>query len=409
MWRYRLLLLLLGLPLVVVTVLHAIRYRDRQLLLQRLGLSLPQHDNNPVWIHAASVGEVNAVIPFIQLLRHHYPQQPLLVSTNTPTGKQVLQKHFPDIAHTYLGYDLKFIARRLVRHFNPACVLIFETEIWPNLFAQLARQQHPLIIFNGRLSEKSLRAAQRFAGAYRYALQQVSRVFARSEQDRDHYIALGADQDKVESVGNIKYASINIAKTEAINLSRPYVLAASTRDEEERYLLEALQGSLDDTLLVIAPRHPQRRAEIEKALAELGVTMAVRSRDEALSDSTQVYLADTLGELNHFIAGAEFVLMGGAFLPFGGHNILEVAQQGKAVIFGAHMNNFSNEAQAFLEHHAAIQASDQDALREAVQQLRQHPEQAQQLGDNGKALLIRNAKIAETYLERIREYCPALP
>jgi len=134
----------------------------------------------------------------------------------------------------------------------------------------------------------------------------------------------------------------------------------------------------------------------------------VRSRKETVTASTAIYLADTLGELNNFIAGAEFVVMGGAFLPFGGHNILEVGQLGKAVIFGSHMNNFANEAETFIENHAALQVNNKNELREAVQQLIQQPEKAQQLGQQGKALMVQHADIAETYLNKIEQHCSGL-
>lgn len=413
MWRYRLLLLVLSLPLITITIWHAIRYRDLQLVLQRLGLSIPCTSTKPVWIHAASVGEINAVIPFIKLLKEKYPQQALLISTNTPTGKQVLKKHFPDIEHTYLSFDWALISTRFVHNIKPVCALVFETEIWPNLFSAIAKQHIPLIIFNGRVSGKSLKARQRFADAYQYALQHVTTIFARSNQDRDNFITLGAAAQKVETVGNIKYAAVNSGEITPVDLSRPYILAASTRDGEEKYLLDALKDSpseslLGEILLVIAPRHPQRRAEIETDLAGFKLPVAVRSRNEAVTASTAIYLADTLGELNNFIAGAEFVMMGGAFLPFGGHNILEVGQLGKAVIFGSHMNNFASEAETFLENNAALQVTNKNELREAVQQLISQPDKAQRLGKNGETLMARNADMAETYLNKISSYCPAL-
>ena len=411
MLRYRLLLLALSLPLIAITVWQAIRDRDIQLILQRLGLSIPStHDGNtkPIWIHASPVGEVSAIIPFIHLLQERYPQQPLLVSTNTATGKQVLKKHCPDIAHTYLVFDWALMASRFVRRIKPACALIFETEIWPNLFATVTKQNIPLIIFNGRVSNKLLKAQQRFAAAYRYALQHVTTILARSENDKQHFITLGAAAQKIEVVGNIKYAIEKSKTPSPIELPRPYILAASTRDGEEKYLLETLKDLLGDVLLVIAPRHPQRRADIENDLAELNLSVVVRSRKETVTASTAIYLADTLGELNNFIAGAEFVVMGGAFLPFGGHNILEVGQLGKAVIFGSHMSNFANEAETFVENHAALQVNDKNELREAVQQLIQQPEKAQQLGQQGKALMVQHADIAETYLNKIEQHCPTL-
>ena len=405
MWRYRLLLLALSLPLLAVSFWHAIKYRDAKLLLQRLGISLPVTGEKPIWIHAASVGEVNAVIPFIKLLHEQYADHPLLLTTNTPTGKRVLQKHFPDITHSYLVIDCKWLSGIFVKHTQPRCALIFETEIWTNLFATLNNNDIPLIIFNGRVSRKTLRAQQRFADAYRFALDKVTAILARSEIDKANFLTLGAASDKTETVGNIKYAASVNTDVSAIELARPYVLAASTRDGEEKFIAYALQEILADNLLVIAPRHPQRLAEIENDLADFNLTIAVRSRNEPVTDNTQVYLADTLGELGDFIAGSKFVLMGGAFLPFGGHNILEVGQAGKAVIFGMHMDNFSDEAASFLTANAAIQVSNDMELKQAVLQLINQPDEAAQMGNHGQALMKHNADMAQTYLDKIKQLC----
>jgi 3-deoxy-D-manno-octulosonic-acid transferase len=405
MWRYRLLLLVVSLPLIIVSLWQAIKYRDARLLLQRLGFALPVPGKPVTWIHAASVGEVNAVIPFIKLLREQHADKPLLVTTNTPTGKRVLQKHFSNIPHSYLVMDCLWLNRIFVKSVQPRCALIFETEIWPNLFATLNKKNIPLIIFNGRVSQKTLRAQRRFADAYRYALDKVTGVLARSAIDQQNFITLGADENKTETVGNIKYAASSNTDVSAIDLGRPYILAASTRDGEEKYIVEALQELLDEHLLVIAPRHPQRLTEIEKDLADLGINVAIRSRNEPVTENTRVYLADTLGELGQFIAGSQFVLMGGAFLPFGGHNILEVGQAGKAVIFGTHMENFADEAASYVAAHAAIQVSSNEELRQAVLKLIEQPGEAGVMGKNGQALMQEHAAIAQTYLDRISQLC----
>ena len=405
MWRYRLLLLVLSLPLIIVSLWHAIKYRDAKLLLQRLGIGLPAGNENPVWIHTASVGEVNAVIPFITLLKEQYPGKPLLVTTNTPTGKRVLQKHFPELLHSYLVLDWKWLSRHFIKTIQPRCALIFETEIWPNLFSSLKNKNIPLIIFNGRVSHKTLRAQQRFASAYKMALSNVTHILARSDIDKANFITLGATEDKTQTIGNIKYAASSHADVSAIDLGKPYLLAASTRDGEEKIIVNALKNIPGNNLLVIAPRHPQRLPEIEKDLAEFNLAVAVRSRDEPVTNDTQVYLADTLGELGRFIAGSQFVLMGGAFLPFGGHNILEVAQAGKAVVFGTHMDNFADEAKTFLHANAAMQVSNEQELTQVVSRLIEQPGEVQQMGDNGLALMKNFAGIAQTYLDKINQLC----
>lgn len=405
MLRYRLLLFVLSIPLLAITFWHAIKYRDAKLLLQRLGFALPSFNQSPLWIHAASVGEVNAVLPFIKLVSEQCEGVPLLVTTNTPTGKKILQKHFPAIQHSYLSVDCILLSNVFIRRVKPRCALIFETEIWPNLFTVLKRKKIPLIIFNGRVSKKTLRGQSRLAGAYQVALSNVTAILARSDVDRNNFITLGARDDQVETIGNIKYAGADQAEINAMDLGRPYILAASTRNGEEKVIVNAVKDLLDEHLLVIAPRHPQRLAEIEKDLAEFSLSTAVRSRNQPVTEQTQLYLADTLGELNQFISGSQFVLMGGAFLPFGGHNILEVGQAGKAVIFGSHMDNFADEAATFVKHNAAMQVGSEQELKLVVSQLLAKPDQVAQLGNNGKTLMQANANIAQTYLDKTRQLC----
>jgi 3-deoxy-D-manno-octulosonic-acid transferase len=282
-----------------------------------------------------------------------------------------------------------------------------ETELWPHLYAACARAGVPLVIVNGRLSLRTLRAPLWLRRLYRDCLQQVSAILAISENDRTGFIALGAAAERVEVCGNIKFAAPPGSNPEAIALPRPYVLAASTREHEEKALLEAWRAAqTDGRLLVVVPRHPKRRAQILRDLAPFGLKVAVRSRGDAIGEQTAIYLADTFGELGGFMAGAELVFMGGSLVPKGGQNLLEAARLGKAVLFGQHMENFADEARQLLGAEAALQVDSPAALGGQLTRLLADPARREVLGQRAAALMAERADMAERYLGAIARYCP---
>ena len=358
MWRYRLLLFILFFPLVLYTLWQSLRAFDFYYFLQRLSLFFPGSINkNGVWIHTASVGEVNAVIPLLLKIHAEHPNTAITITTNTITGASVVKKQLPDtIQHFYFPLDYRWAIKRIINKIKPKTIFIVETEFWPNLYTQAHRKNIPLIIINGRISEKTLHAKNWLKNIYAEILPLVTKVYARSETDQSRFIELGLPENKTEVLGNIKFSAPASENIEPINLNRNYVLAASTRDDEEQLIVDAWKKSdHSNHLLVIVPRHPQRLAEILKQLKSYDLNIAVRSKKDTVSGSTDIYIADTIGELKQFIAGSEFVLMGGSFVQKGGHNILEVAQLGKAVIFGTDMRNFEDEANIFIQYNAGIQ------------------------------------------------------
>jgi len=401
MKRYRLLLRLLSLPLVVHLCWLALRHGDGRYLRQRLGFGLPRCPGAR-WFHAVSVGEVNAIAPLIRALRAREPQRPLLLSTGTPTGAARVHALFgADVVHCYLPLDWRHAMARLVRRTQARHLYLVETELWPNLIDVCYREGLPVTILNGRLSARTTEAAGWLRRAYAHALAQVEHVHARSEEDARRFVRLGAPADRVSVAGNIKLVrdvSPSVPTT-VVPSGCSYLLAASTRDHEEALIVRAWQASTArELLLVIAPRHPGRLAAIRRELAPLGVRLAVRSRNEAISGETDIYLADTLGEMQGLMAGAEFIVMGGSFVPCGGQNILEAAQLGKAVIFGPHMDNFEAEAHLLLEHEAAWQCA-VDRLSGAMSRLHQSPELRQCMGEHGREAIAAQQGMLERYLE----------
>ena len=358
MWRYKLILFIFFIPLALYTLWQSLRAFETRYFLQRLAIFLIGPTNkNGIWIHAASVGEVNAVIPLILKIQQENPKLAITLTSNTVSSASIIKKQLPDnIQHYYFPLDYRWAIKRIINKIKPKTIFIVETEFWPNLYTQAYKKNIPLIIINGRISEKTLHAKNWLINIYAEILPLLTKVYARSETDQSRFIKLGLDSNKIEVLGNLKFSAETQQQIEPINLKRSYVLAASTREDEEQLIVDAWRKSQhDNNLLVIVPRHPHRLAEILQQLKPYNLDIAVRSKKETVSENTDVYIADTIGELKQFIAGSEFVLMGGSFVQKGGHNILEVAQLGKAVIFGPDMRNFEDEANIFIQYNAGIQ------------------------------------------------------
>ena len=409
LFEYRLLAAALF-PLVAA---HALwlgwKHRDGRFVRERLGFPGRPAATAPVWIHAASVGEVNAVLPLITELRRRRPGLAMLLTTATPTGGAVARRHLHDgLAHAYLPFDRTGAVRRFLAVHRPACGIVMETELWPNLYAACADAEVPLVIVNGRVSARTLRTPVWLRDLYARCLAGVRAVLARSPEDRDGFLALGAPPSMVRVLGNLKFAAPARTASAPIPLGRPYVLAASTREGEEIRVARAWQCTGSAHLLVIAPRHPKRIDELLADLRPLGLAMAVRSRGEAITGQTRIYVADTFGELDGFMAGAELVYMGGSLVPKGGHNLLEPARLGRAVVFGPHMENFAEEARLLLDEEAAVQVVDEETLSEALQTLLGNAERRQAMGRRAAAAVAARGDVATRYAAALESLLPAL-
>ncbi|MCW9088631.1 MAG: 3-deoxy-D-manno-octulosonic acid transferase [Gammaproteobacteria bacterium] len=406
LWRYNWLLRLLALPITLYTLWQALKEREPGYLWQRLGIYRKPARRRVMWLHAASVGEVNAVLPLIKQLQQHQPEQPLLLTTATPSGARAARAKLPPgVGHAYFPIDWRRSVRGFLAAYRPRCALIMETELWPNLYCECAQREVPLLLINGRLSARTSRVRPWLRRLYTLCLQQVTAVLARSEQDRASFITLGAPRERCEVIGNIKFSSApRSERVTPTDLGRPYVLAASTRNGEEGLVMEAWrQATADDHLLVIAPRHPQRREQILAALK--GEEVAVRSRQDALTAKTSVYLADTFGELPGLIAGAELVFMGGSLVAKGGQNILEAAALGRAPLFGPHMENFRTESETLLDGGGAIQVEDGTELAKKIAMLLADAPLREQMGERARLLVDERRDMASRYREAISRYC----
>ena len=407
MWRYKLLLFVLFVPLALYTLWQSVRNFEFRYVLQRLAVFFTgAARKNGIWIHAASVGEVNAVIPLILKIHSETPDLAITLTSNTQTSAQVIKNQLPDsIQHYYFPLDYKWAIKRLINKLTPQAIFIVETEFWPNLYTQVHKNNIPLVIINGRISEKTLHAKKWLKNIYAEILPLVAHVYARSETDQERFIELGLPSGNIDVLGNIKFA-VPEQKVVPIDLNRPYVLAASTREEEEQIIVDAwLKSNYKNELLVIVPRHPQRLSDILAQLKQFNVAVAIRSKKDTITPATNIYIADTIGELKGFIVGSEFVIMGGSFVQKGGHNILEVAQLGKAVVFGPDMRSFADEAELFLEYETGIQCRSQDLVK--TLNMFYNSDFKITLEENTKKLVADNKSIFEQYTNLIRKQIKA--
>ncbi len=404
---YSLLLYLVAPFLLIHTAIRAIRERDSCYFRQRLGFYRHQNLAQPIWVHAASVGEVASAEPLLRSLKTRLPNTPMLVTTGTIGGKRMARLRLSEISsHVYLPIDFPGAVSRFLKATRPKCALIMETELWFNLYKACSVSNVPVVVVNGRLSPRTLRAGSWLKHFYAETLARVDRILARSNADKEGFVALGASPHNIKVIGNLKFAASPPTDVASKPVpTRPYVLAASTHDDEELRILRLWLHRDRHQLLVIAPRHPDRLKDILRQLRPLSNHIAIHSSNDGVSEGTEVYIVDTLGELGPFMAKAELVFVGGSLVPRGGHNVLEPALLGKATIFGPHMNNFINESKLLLEHEAAIQIKDDADLEACLTSLLESPEKRQQLARRAASAVNQYQDIAQRYTDEITDLC----
>lgn len=369
---------------------------------ERLGRG-PTLGGRSLWVHAASVGEVQAAAPLVQALRRRVPDAPLVVTTSTPAGAErargLLARDRIDVR--YVPLDLPGAVRRFFGRVDPRLAVILETELWPNLYEECHRRGVPLALASARISERSARRYGWLDGIFRRALSHCSLVAAQTEADAARFRALGAASERTRVIGNIKF-DIDLpvetrergrALRERHAHGRPVWVAGSTHEGEEQAALEAhgrVRGAHGDALLVIAPRHPPRFSEIGSWLAQRGVRFARRSRNETCDAQTEVLLLDTLGELLDFYAAADVVFVGGSLVPAGGHNLLEPAALARAILSGPHQSSAAEAARLLIERGALEVVRDARELGDAVARLLASAEARARMGERARAVVEEN-------------------
>ena len=370
---------------------------------ERFGFGAPAPPHG-VWIHAVSVGEVQACAPLVGVLRQRYPDLPLTVTALTPTGAARARALFGNAAQVrYVPFDLPGAVRRFFARVQPRLAVIIETELWPHLYRECGRRRVPLVLASARLSARSAGRYRRLGALFRDTLSQAAVVATQGTVDAERFHALGADPARTHVTGNLKFDFELPPQTvergarlrEQYARGRPLWVAGSTHGGgEERALLEAQQrvrAVHPEALLVLAPRHPQRFAEVAALLHQAGVSFVRRSQGAAAAAQTcEVLLLDSLGELLDFYAAADVAFVGGSLVPVGGHNLLEPAALGVPILTGPHNSNSEEIARLLIARGAAEVVRDAAELGARVGALLANPEARVRIGAQGRVSVDSN-------------------
>lgn len=408
--------------LLPVTVYHLMwrGLRTRQYL-QRWGeryAHYPQPSRGPqVWLHAVSVGEVNAAAPVVNALRALRPDLRWVITTITPTGSERVQALWGDaVEHVYLPYDVPGCVERFLSHFRPRIALILETELWPNLLFGCRDHGIPVYVLNARLSERSLRGYRVLAPLIRRALRAVTFVAAQSADDAARFVRLGADPAQVAALGNLKF-DIAAPPREAmleqfashVPPGRPVWIAASTHEGEEEAVIalhRRLRQRFPGLLLLWVPRHPERFARVAELAREQGWQVATRTAAQWPQAGTDVFVVDTLGELMGFYACADVAFVGGSLQPVGGHNLLEPAAMGTPVVTGPQLHNFAEISRRMREAGALRIGRDVDGVGAALEQLLADAAQRRTMVEGGLRLVANGRGAVDRILALITAHLP---
>ena len=411
LWIYQAGLLAFG---AVYLALRLIRGRGLAGIRERLALYPSELRKNlsrmqrPIWIHLVSVGEGLAARPLIEELRRRFPRREWVITTTTPTGREVAQKNLQDSRTEvlYLPWDLGPVVRRAVRCIRPALFLSFETELWPVLFDRLGREGVPIAVVNGRISPAGYGRYLWIRPLMHRALAPVGLFLTQSPQDARRYAALGAAKDRLVVTGNLKWdwkvaAATNGSQPEQLRAllglkpGNSLWTAGSTHAGEEGILFRVcarIKEQHPGLRLLVAPRHPERVPEVEQEAARAGLKTLRRSR---LSGSRRweadtVILLDTVGELAGFYRISDLVFVGGSLIPHGGHNLVEPAGLSRPILTGPHLQNFQAISESLRQAKGVIVVQTEQDLEQAVTRLLRDPAQARELGVRAHAVFQQN-------------------
>jgi 3-deoxy-D-manno-octulosonic-acid transferase len=372
-----------------------------------------------IWLHAVSVGEAIAARPLLKALRSRYPNHAIVVSNTTETGKATASAFTEVDLCLYFPFDFLPSVRAMLRSVRPRIIIIMETEIWPNFCREAARKNIPLLLANGRISDRSFRRYLQFSWFFRPALRCFSAVCMQSEVGRLRIAAIGADPETTIVTGNLKndIPSHQVSGDERERLRVQYSIpgnscvltAGSTRDGEERYLISTykeLSAEFNNLFLVLVPRHPERAGVIAVLLDNAGVRYRRRTAltDDHRSQSGDALLVDTVGEMMNLYALSDIAFVGGSLVPIGGHNLLEPASVGVPSVFGPHMANFREIEALVLRYGAGIQVHTPEELTVSCRALISSAELRAVLGQNGLKLMRDNGGATERHMEVIAGY-----
>ncbi len=406
MLRYNFFLYLLS-PIIIIKLLidSIIKGGGWLFFGQRLGLTSYDELSNIVWIHASSIGETKIALNVCRNLNEDPKKYTFLITTATYSSKKLIESSDIKVTHLYLPFDFYFTINRFIKKLNPKICIIIETEIWPNLIKACKRQNVSSIIINARLSKKTLNANSLVKKIYKDSLKDITHIYCKSQREKENYLTLEIKSEKLTVMGNMKLCENFNSTSNPRLIERKYVLAASTHKDEERQIItEWLKVNDKRILLVIVPRHPERLGDILSDIPLDIVKVCIRSKNEKVRNNTQIYIADTFGELESFIEHSEFIFFGGSLVDHGGQNFLEAAAYGKSIIVGPYMYNFIDETEEFLKANSMIMVKNSQSLKHVFEKLIKSKQRRELFGSNAKALLQSKSKTMDHYKNIILDH-----
>lgn len=375
-----------------------------------------------IWVHAVSVGEVLAAAPLISELRRRYPQMRLFLSTTTLTGQRLARQGAVDVDGVlYFPFDWAFCVRRTLNRLKPQLFVMIDTEIWPNLLRQCRRRSIPTVLANGRISAQSFQRYRMIRPLFRRVLADVDRLCVQGVEAAARFEQLGVDPVRIMVTGSLKFDALDVVPAPRgggarvlrffrMSENRPVLVAGSTLQGEEAAIIRAfnrVRTAGGRPLLVLAPRHPKRFAEVERFCVSEGLE-TIRRTDLRIDAEprAEAVILDTIGELADVYQIATVVFVGGSLVRAGGHNILEPAAFGKPVVFGPHMDNFSEIAETFLINDAAVRVQSDRELETTIASLMGDPVRRARLGAAARALIDTNRGAKDRTLDVVAALLP---
>lgn len=396
------------------------RKRPARLLKERLGGFPDLSAQHPIWVHAASVGEVLCCMPLLKKIRQEVPDTAIVLTTMTSTGKETAKKLIPEANWIFFfPLDHPWLIRRVLKKLKPRLFLIAETELWPNLLRLCRSKNIPVLLFNGRISEKSLRGYLLFKSFFKRCLESISFFLMQSEEDRNRIIEIGAPSQRTTVVGNIKFDQIPPDKNSepSTDLSTSFrlqgnetiLIAGSTHQGEEEIFIQVykdLKKTYPHLILILAPRHLNRLEDVEKLLSQEGLRWKRRSSfpQQDPKEDKEVILLDTMGELLRIYSLGTIVFIGGSLVSIGGHNPLEPLLFKKCVLFGPYMFNFLEISRRLIAERGAVLVKDRETLFFQLKRLLSDEKTRKEIGENGYRFLQKHRGATERIFETIRPF-----
>lgn len=391
---------------------HISEYRRRWS--ERFGYMEPVALGESMWIHAVSVGETLAAIPLVKsLIQQYHSTHHIIITTTTPTGSTLVKKHLgDDVIHVYAPFDVPTAVSRFLKRGRVKLCIIMETELWPNILTICQHQHIPIILANGRLSERSSLRYQLIPRLTKHMLGTYHTVAAQGVLDGERYLHLGLDPKKLVISGNIKFdlqiPNALIQQGEKIRKQigqhRRVLIAASTHAGEETIILNAFQKTrqkIPNLFLMLAPRHPDRFQRIHDACQQMKFTVSTRSQQTPITEKTDILLIDTIGELQMIYAAADIAFVGGSLVPIGGHNLIEPAALGLPILTGPHLHNFTEISRLLQNAGAAQIVTDAQSICDAMIALCSAKELREKIGKCAKETIEANRGALQKHLECI--------